>query len=268
MSASTDRVLAKPAGLCCLKGSIHSGQPQGKTEQIDGVETYIATPDPKIANGNVLLFFPDAFGLYVNSHLMMDAFASCGYLTLGVDYFLGDPVWKHTWSPLKDTSFDMNAWKEKHHKSSEEIAAKWTAAVMSRYGTSEKTKFACVGYCWGARIVCQQLSKDGICKVGAIAHPSFMNESHVSAVEAPLYIAAPSTDSLFLPDARARTVEILTQSEKNFNMQIFSNVTHGFATRGNLTDSYEKWAKEQCFENFVEWFDYWLSQHEVPAKAD
>lgn len=89
MSANTDRVLAKPAGLCCLKGSIHSGQPQGKTEQIDGVETYIATPDPKIANGSVLLFFPDAFGLYVNSHLMMDAFASCGYLTLGVDYFLG-----------------------------------------------------------------------------------------------------------------------------------------------------------------------------------
>lgn len=36
---------------------------------------------------------------------------------------------------------------------------------------------------WGARIVCQQLFKDGICKVGAMAHPSFMNESHVSAVE-------------------------------------------------------------------------------------
>lgn len=47
--------------------------------------------------------------------------------------------------------------------------------------------------------------------------------------KAPLYIAAPSTDPLFLPDARARTVEILTQNEKNFNMQIFSNVTHGFA---------------------------------------
>lgn len=112
-----------------------------------------------------------------------------------------DPVWKHTWSPLKDTSFDMNAWKEKHYKSSEEVAAKWTAAVMSRYGTSESTKFACVGYwsvkclvdgiermltyyrSWGARIVCQHLSKVGVCKVGAMAHPSFMNESHVSAVE-------------------------------------------------------------------------------------
>lgn len=163
MSESNDRVLAKPAGLCCLKGSIHSGEPQGRTEQIDGVETYIATPDPKTANGNVLLFFPDAFGLYVNSHLMMDAFASCGYLTLGVDYFLGvkqkaslqpqhlltimqDPVWKHTWSPLTDTSFNFNAWKEKHFKNSEEVASKWTATVKSRYGTSEDVKFACVGY--------------------------------------------------------------------------------------------------------------------------
>lgn len=95
----------------------------------------------------------------------------------------------------------MNAWKEKHFKSSEEVATKWTATVMSRYGTSEDVKFACVGYwsaqilvhlvdrmltdyqSWGARIVCQQLSKDGICKVGAMAHPSFMNESHVSGVE-------------------------------------------------------------------------------------
>jgi hypothetical protein len=89
MSGTTDRVLAKPTGLCCLNGSIHSGEPQGTTEQIDGVETYIATLDPRNANGNILLFFPDAFGLYVNSHLMMDAFASCGYMTLGVDYFLG-----------------------------------------------------------------------------------------------------------------------------------------------------------------------------------
>jgi hypothetical protein len=35
---------------------------------------------------------------------------------------------------------------------------------------------------WGGRIVCQQLSRSGICSVGAMAHPSFMNESHVSGV--------------------------------------------------------------------------------------
>jgi dienelactone hydrolase len=83
-----DRVLARPADLCCLKGDIHHGEPTGKIEQIEGVDTYIASPDPATSNGNVLLLFPDAFGLHINSLLMMDAFAACGYLTLSIDYFL------------------------------------------------------------------------------------------------------------------------------------------------------------------------------------
>jgi hypothetical protein len=83
-----DRVLAKPADLCCLKGDIHTGEPMGTIKQIEGVDTYVAATDPSNFSGNVLLFFPDAFGLHINSFLMMDAFAACGYLTLGVDYFL------------------------------------------------------------------------------------------------------------------------------------------------------------------------------------
>lgn len=89
MSNQHDPMLAKPADLCCLRGDFHHGEPTGTIIQIDGVDTYKAIPDPKVANGNVLLFFPDAFGLHINGKLMMDAYASCGYLTLGVDYFLG-----------------------------------------------------------------------------------------------------------------------------------------------------------------------------------
>lgn len=89
MTDSSDPVLAKPADLCCLKGDFHNGEPTGTTIQIEGVDTYVAKPDAKVDNGNVLLFFPDAFGLHMNSMLMMDAYAACGYLTLGVDYFLG-----------------------------------------------------------------------------------------------------------------------------------------------------------------------------------
>jgi dienelactone hydrolase len=84
-----DPVLAKPTDLCCLKDAIHSGEPTGTTEQIDGIDTYVARPQPGKKNGNVILFFPDAFGLHTKSFLMMDAFAEGGYLTLGVDYFLG-----------------------------------------------------------------------------------------------------------------------------------------------------------------------------------
>jgi dienelactone hydrolase len=89
MASAIDPVLAKPADLCCLKGDFHNGEPTGEIIQIDGVDTYVATPDPEIANGNVVLLFPDAFGLHINLKLMMDAYAACGYLVLGVDYFLG-----------------------------------------------------------------------------------------------------------------------------------------------------------------------------------
>jgi len=57
--------------------------------KVGDVDTYVAIPDAATSNGHVLLYFPDAFGLHMNSFLMMDAFASCGYLVLGVDYFLG-----------------------------------------------------------------------------------------------------------------------------------------------------------------------------------
>jgi hypothetical protein len=89
MATTEDRVLAKPADLCCLKGSIHTGEQKGVIESINGVDTYVSKPNPDTANNNIILFFPDAFGLHINSFLMMDSFAACGYLVLGVDYFLG-----------------------------------------------------------------------------------------------------------------------------------------------------------------------------------
>jgi len=46
---------------------------------------------------------------------------------------------------------------------------------------------------------------------------------------APLYIAAPNTDSLFQPEQRARTIEILSNNDQKFNMEIISGVSHGFA---------------------------------------
>ena len=39
-----------------------------------------------------------------------------------------------------------------------------------------------LGTSWGARFVTHQLSAEGVCQAGAIAHPSFMNESDVFKV--------------------------------------------------------------------------------------
>jgi hypothetical protein len=89
MATTEDRVLAKPAELCCIKGSIHAGEQKGAIESINGVDTYISKPSLENANGNIILYFPDAFALYINAFLVMDSLAACGYLVLGVDYFLG-----------------------------------------------------------------------------------------------------------------------------------------------------------------------------------
>lgn len=158
-----DPVLAKPADLCCMKGTMHSGEALGTIEQVQGVETYVAKPDASLANGKIILFFPDAFGLHLNNFLMMDSFAACGYLTLGVDYFMGvctqtrrhtevltlvfqDPVWKHSAAPLSDPSFDFEAWKTKHLTASDNIGTKWVADVRIHYGKSPDVEFAAVGY--------------------------------------------------------------------------------------------------------------------------
>ncbi|KAG9664705.1 alpha/beta-hydrolase, partial [Aureobasidium melanogenum] len=225
-----DKVLAKPPSECCFRpGSQQVGTSRGTIRQIGGVDTYISTPDPSgTANGKVLLYFPDAFGLYKNACLMMDQFAAAGYLVLGVDYFNGDGVAKHTTTPLSDPTFDFEAWTQKHLHSSEVIAEIWVKSVVEEFA-GEGVRFGCVGYCWGARFVSHQLSTHGICKVGVIAHPSFLKETHVEGVQAPLYIVAPADDELFPHEQRSRAQEILMQSGKEFSVQVYSGVGHGFA---------------------------------------
>lgn len=94
-----DEYLAKPSGQCCLKGSIHEGEPRGKFVDVAGVETYMMTPPEPKANGNILLYFPDVWGMFKNGLLVMDGFADAGYLVIGLDYFrgVGIPTFEACW---------------------------------------------------------------------------------------------------------------------------------------------------------------------------
>ncbi|KAI8237964.1 hypothetical protein K4K57_002909 [Colletotrichum sp. SAR 10_99] len=144
---STDRIpryLAKPSGECCLKGTIHEGEARGSWEVIADAETYVSKPPTDKANGHIVLYFPDVWGMFVNGLLVMDAFADAGYLVLGLDYFRGDPVWKHR-KDRNDTSnpgFDYEAWKRKHTAFADVAVPKWVDAVKQQYGT-ETRGFAC-----------------------------------------------------------------------------------------------------------------------------
>jgi hypothetical protein len=83
------KFLAEPSGPCCLQGFRHKGDPRGSFSTIANVETYVVHPESGKSNGNVLLYFPDVWGLFTNGLLVMDTFADAGYTVLGLDYFQG-----------------------------------------------------------------------------------------------------------------------------------------------------------------------------------
>ena len=51
--------------LCkhCVSGSIHEGEPKGKTIDIEGTRVYVAEPTGEYPKDKALLFLTDIFGL-------------------------------------------------------------------------------------------------------------------------------------------------------------------------------------------------------------
>ncbi|KAF2429128.1 alpha/beta-hydrolase [Tothia fuscella] len=251
--------LAKPIDLCCLSGTLHEGEPRGKLETISDIETYIATPKADTANGNIVLYFPDVWGLFNNGKLIMDCFADAGYLTLGLDYFRGDDVTKHRDENNQPHSgFDFAAWANANLKSALEFTPGWIEAVKEKYG-KENTKYACTGYCFGGPFVCNALG-NGAVSVGAFGHPAFLEEHHFANLKGPLFLSCSETDFTFGPENRRKAEEVMTRDKKTYQFQLFSGVNHGFALRCNLDDPYEKYVKEQSFIGIIGWFDFWLSK--------
>ncbi|KAL2863971.1 uncharacterized protein BJX67DRAFT_390268 [Aspergillus lucknowensis] len=229
--------LAKPPGQCCLQGTLHSGTPHGQFKTVAGVETYIT--HPRTPNGHILLYFPDVWGMFTNGLLVMDGFADAGYTVLGLDYFRGDPVWKHRRNrhDRSNPNFDYEAWKAKHMKFAAEAVPEWVAAVKKEFGQPE-TKYACVGYCFGAPYVCDLLAGDEV-SVGAFGHPAFLKEEHFINLKKPLFLSCAEEDHTFNTESRRRALDIMTSHEKTHQLQLFSRVEHGFALRGNMEDPYE-----------------------------
>ncbi|KAL5334619.1 hypothetical protein BJX70DRAFT_411164 [Aspergillus crustosus] len=229
--------LAKPPGACCLQGTLHSGTPRGEFKSIAGVETYITHPDT--SNGHILLYFPDVWGMFTNGLLVMDAFADAGYTVLGLDYFRGDPVWKHRRNrhDRSDPNFDYEAWKAKHMNFADEAVPRWVDAVKEEF-ERPGTKYACVGYCFGAPYVCDLLASDAV-TAGAFGHPAFLKGEHFANLKKPLFLSCSVQDHTFPTDARRKALDIMDRNGARYQLQLFSGVEHGFALRGNMEDAYE-----------------------------
>jgi len=247
--------------LCddCVKVVRHEGTPEGRFENISGVDCYVATPPGDYAKDKVVLFLTDVFGpQLVNAQLLADGFASNGFKVVVPDIFEGDP-----WAPdamevpgfsLQET---LRVWFPKH---TPRHVHKLLDAVIATLKADGVTRFGATGYCFGARYVFD-LAFENVSQVSVVAHPSQLKipddlEKYSKTSKAPLLINSCSVDSAFPPEAQAKADEIFSSGKfaPGYVREHFEGCDHGFAVRGDMSDPKVKAGKEGAFEKSVAFF--------------
>ncbi|KAI6135934.1 Alpha/Beta hydrolase protein [Pisolithus sp. B1] len=240
----------------CFVTVQHAGTPAGRRIDIDvggvPVPTYFAEPRNSSLDcppRKIILYFPDVFGaFYPNSQLLQDYFATQGFTVLGIDYFFGDSYALH----VNDPNFDRPTWREKSIDQAKTFTPGWVEAVKQKYGI-EGVKYFAVGYCFGAPYVFDQ-GETGLLAAAAVAHPTALTLDSVLKSKAPVLFSCAEIDDAFKPDLRRSVEDALSAKKATYYFQIFSGVSHGFATRADPSVENQRWAKEECARSIVQWF--------------
>ncbi|KAJ3784694.1 dienelactone hydrolase, partial [Lentinula aff. detonsa] len=248
--------------LCehCVKGVTHSGEPTGNWQEINGVKSYIATPSQDYPKDKVLLYITDIFGpQLVNNRLLADDYAANGIKTIIPDIFHGDAAPVDALKP--GSTWDLMAWLKAHGSDS---ARPPIDKVIEGLKNDGVTVFAVVGYCFGARFAFD-LAFEGIPKVVAIAHPSLVNvdadlQTYATKATAPLLVNSCSVDPKFPLEAQIKADELFGEGKfaPGYKREHWEGCSHGFAVRGDISDSKVKAGKEGAFKASVEWIKKYL----------
>ncbi|KAL5537020.1 hypothetical protein ACEPAF_843 [Sanghuangporus sanghuang] len=242
--------------LCkeCVTGVTHEGEPTGKIEGINGVQTYVAFPPTgkEYDKTKAILYLTDVFGIQLaNNRLLVDDFAKNGFQTYAPDLLNGDPI------VTMDGSFDRETWSSRHGPEQTRPTLDKAIAGLKERGVNE---FAAVGYCFGARYVFD-LAFDKEIKVAAVAHPSRLKVpedlERIKTTGIPLLINSCEVDKQYPIESQKIGDDILGGGKMEagaYKRAYFAGCVHGFAVRGDLSNPQIKAGKEQAFANTVEWF--------------
>lgn len=62
---------------------------------------------------------------------------------------------------------------------------------------------------------------------------------------------------MFPKEMRRRAMDILAEGKSAYQLQLFADVEHGFALRADLSNPWQRYAKEASFQGVLDWFDQW-----------
>ncbi|GMM35938.1 protein [Saccharomycopsis crataegensis] len=229
---------------CCIATNTHQGEPVGTIhESIYGLPTYVSGDK---SSGKLLIIAADIYGYsYINNKLIADAFAAKGYYVLLPDLLKNDFA-----IPGKPEL--LPAWLQKHPVS--DVSKMYIDFVQKAKEDLKPSFTAGTGYCFGAKFVVENLTKDGLLEAGAVAHPSFVTPEDVDAIAKPILISAAQDDVMFPAVARHKAEEILIKNQQRFQIDLFSGVSHGFAVRGDLKNPVVKYAYDKALSDQLVFF--------------
>lgn len=138
------------------------------------------------------------------------------------------------------------------------------AAGISYIRSLGITRIGATGYCFGGRYAFRAGSNLTSIPAGQgakavfAAHPSMLSDEEISAVQGPASVAAAETDAMMPASRRTEITNLLQNSGKEYSFAVYGGTQHGFGVRANLTDTRQKFAKEEAFLQAVRWFTVWL----------
>jgi len=239
--------------LCkhCVSGVRHVGEPTGEVKAIGGVQCYVATPQVDYPKDKAILFLTDVFGIdLINSKLLADDFALNGFKVIAPDLFNGDPLSADAFNP--DSGIDFMGWLGKHMP---DTAQPLVNDVIKDLKTQGITKFATIGYCYGARIGFN-LAFSGESAATVANHPSFLKTPDdlitYAKTSVPLLINSAEIDEYFPAESLPEVDKILGNFTPGYERKHWKGCTHGFSVRGDLSDENVKAGKEGAFKAAVD----------------
>lgn len=232
---------------CCAEGFKHTGTPAGKLIDIDGVETYV-TGDESLASTKTIFFLSDVLGhKFENGQLLADEYAKAGYFVVSPDVFKKDPA------PLNPhKGFDLfKDWLPKHGPADmDERVKSIFKAVKAKY--QPKVIYG-IGFCYTAKFILHLLAVPEF-QAAAIYHPSAVTAEEFKAIKAPLYVGTSETDEIFPAPLRRHAEDGLLEAKVPYRVTLNYGTDHGFAIRGDLSNPWVTFAREQAFSDTLNWF--------------
>lgn len=233
-------------GKCCGETNFHEGKPIGTLSDLYGVNTYSVGEK----SSNIIVILTDLFGhKYNNIQLIADEFSRRGFYVLVPDILHNDPF-------QPESGIEPIKWLADHGVAQTKPVVDSFLNELAKDFDDEFECLGLIGYCFGAKYAIQQLTKESKVTVGAVAHPSLVDLDEYAQVNKPLLISTAAVDNNFPQDLRTKTEDKLRENGIRYQIDVFSDVEHGYACRGDIKVKAVRYAKEKTLYDQVCWLNH------------